>query len=104
MAVVKQTSPALNPGALTTRLSKPAPSARTSVAFCIGGCMIRENLHNTRMISTAIIGTAGYTGQETLDRVLSHPELELVALGSNTFAGRPSSVLDPRLATSAIAA
>ncbi len=65
--------------------------------------MIRENLHNTRMISTAIIGTAGYTGQETLDRVLSHPELELVALGSNTFAGQPSSVLDPRLAGSAIA-
>ncbi len=65
--------------------------------------MIREKLHNTRMVSTAIIGTAGYTGQETLDRVLSHPELELVALGSNTFAGKPASVLDPRIAGSAIA-
>ena len=29
------------------------------------------------MISTAIIGTAGFSGQETLDRVLAHPELEL---------------------------
>lgn len=65
--------------------------------------MIRENLHNTRMISTAIIGTAGYTGQETLDRVLFHPELELIALGSNTFAGKPASVLDPRLAAGEIA-
>ncbi|MGZ4360177.1 MAG: N-acetyl-gamma-glutamyl-phosphate reductase [Gaiellaceae bacterium] len=49
------------------------------------------------MISTAIVGTAGYTGQETLDRVLRHPELELVALGSDTFAGEPASVLEPRL-------
>ncbi|MGZ4462501.1 MAG: N-acetyl-gamma-glutamyl-phosphate reductase [Gaiellaceae bacterium] len=50
------------------------------------------------MISTAIVGTAGYTGQETLDRVLRHPQLELVALGSDTFAGRPASALEPRLA------
>ena len=56
------------------------------------------------MISTAIIGTAGYTGQETLDRVLLHPKLELVALGSDTFAGKPASVLDPRIARSPIAA
>ncbi|MGD0166493.1 MAG: N-acetyl-gamma-glutamyl-phosphate reductase [Gaiellaceae bacterium] len=50
------------------------------------------------MISTAIVGTAGYTGQETLDRVLSHPGLELVALGSDTFAGKPATVLDSRIA------
>jgi N-acetyl-gamma-glutamyl-phosphate reductase len=55
------------------------------------------------MISTAIIGTAGYTGQETLDRVLSHPELELSALGSDTFAGKPAAVLDPRVARSSAA-
>src|SRR5947208_745210 len=29
------------------------------------------------MIPTAIIGCSGYTGQETLDRVLAHPELEV---------------------------
>src|ERR671927_233431 len=33
------------------------------------------------MLRAAILGTAGYTGQETLDRVLAHPELEPVALG-----------------------
>src|SRR2546425_679020 len=49
------------------------------------------------MATTAIIGTAGYVGQETLDRVLAHPELELVALGSNSLAGRPAAALDPRL-------
>ncbi len=49
------------------------------------------------MVSTAIIGAAGFSGQETLDRVLAHPELELVALGSDSFAGEPASALDPRL-------
>ena len=45
----------------------------------------------------SIIGAAGYSGQETLDRVLAHPELELAALGSDSLAGRPASALDPRL-------
>jgi N-acetyl-gamma-glutamyl-phosphate reductase len=49
------------------------------------------------MISTAILGVAGYTGQETLDRVLNHPELEVVALGSDSQAGNEAAVLDPRL-------
>ena len=39
------------------------------------------------MPTAAIIGCPGYTGQETLDRVLAHPELELVALGSDSLAG-----------------
>src|SRR5438067_4789327 len=47
--------------------------------------------------SAAILGTAGYSGQETLDRVLAHPGLELVALGSDSLAGRPAGALDPRL-------
>jgi N-acetyl-gamma-glutamyl-phosphate reductase len=50
------------------------------------------------MTSAAIVGASGYTGQETLDRVLAHPELELVALGSDSLAGQPASALDPRLA------
>lgn len=50
------------------------------------------------MHSASIIGASGYSGQETLDRVLGHPELELVALGSDTNAGQPASTLDPRLA------
>jgi N-acetyl-gamma-glutamyl-phosphate reductase len=47
---------------------------------------------------TAIIGCAGYSGQETLDRVLAHPALEPIALGSDSLAGRPAAALDPRLA------
>jgi N-acetyl-gamma-glutamyl-phosphate reductase len=50
------------------------------------------------MQTAAIIGCAGYTGQETLDRVLAHPALEPVALGSDSLAGQPASALDPRLA------
>jgi N-acetyl-gamma-glutamyl-phosphate reductase len=49
------------------------------------------------MATAAIIGTAGYVGQETLDRVLAHPELELVALGSDSLSGQAAGALDPRL-------
>src|SRR4029077_16437518 len=49
------------------------------------------------MIATAIVGCSGYTGQETLDRVLAHPGLEIVALGSRTYPGRPPPALDLRL-------
>jgi N-acetyl-gamma-glutamyl-phosphate reductase len=49
------------------------------------------------LATAAIIGCAGYAGQETLDRVLAHPALEPVALGSNSLAGQPAWALDPRL-------
>jgi N-acetyl-gamma-glutamyl-phosphate reductase len=49
------------------------------------------------MAYVSIIGVSGYTGQETLDRVLSHPELELYAVGSDSLAGREAVALDPRL-------
>jgi N-acetyl-gamma-glutamyl-phosphate reductase len=49
------------------------------------------------MAYTAIVGSSGYSGQETLDRVLSHPELDLFALGSDSLAGEPAQALDPRL-------
>jgi N-acetyl-gamma-glutamyl-phosphate reductase len=49
------------------------------------------------MATAAILGCAGYAGQETLDRVLAHPHLEPVALGSDSLAGRRPSALDPRL-------
>src|SRR5947207_9262808 len=49
------------------------------------------------MPTAAIIGCAGYAGQETLDRVLAHPGLEPVALGSDSLAGQSASALDPRL-------
>jgi N-acetyl-gamma-glutamyl-phosphate reductase len=47
--------------------------------------------------TAAILGASGYAGQETLDRVLGHPELELVALGSDSLAGEPAGALDLRL-------
>ena len=49
------------------------------------------------MGTAAILGCAGYTGQETLDRVLAHPDLEPIALGSDSLAGQPAATLDPRL-------
>ena len=50
-----------------------------------------------QMPYVSIVGAAGYTGQETLDRVLRHPELELYAVGSDSLAGRDAHALDPRL-------
>jgi len=49
------------------------------------------------MPAAVILGASGYSGQETLDRVLRHPELEVVALGSDSLAGEPASALDVRL-------
>ena len=50
-----------------------------------------------QMAYVSIVGAAGYTGQETLDRVLGHPELELYAVGSDSLAGSDATALDPRL-------
>jgi N-acetyl-gamma-glutamyl-phosphate reductase len=49
------------------------------------------------MLTAAILGVSGYSGQEVLDRVLGHPELEVVALGSDSLAGKSASALDVRL-------
>jgi len=50
------------------------------------------------MPTAALLGTGGFSGQETLDRLLAHPGLEVVALGSDSLAGSPAAALDPRLA------
>ena len=50
-----------------------------------------------QMATVSIVGGSGYTGQETLDRVLHHPDLQLHAVGSDTLAGREATALDPRL-------
>ena len=49
------------------------------------------------MATAAILGTSGYSGQETLDRILGHPGLEPIALGSDSLSGSPASALDVRL-------
>jgi N-acetyl-gamma-glutamyl-phosphate reductase len=49
------------------------------------------------MAYASIVGASGYAGQETLDRVLGHPELEVYAVGSDSLAGRDAVALDPRL-------
>ena len=56
------------------------------------------------MADVSIVGAAGYTGQETLDRVLGHPHLDLVAAGSDSLAGQSAAALDPRLANAVMPA
>jgi N-acetyl-gamma-glutamyl-phosphate reductase len=47
--------------------------------------------------TVALIGASGYAGQELLDRILGHPELEVAALGSDSLAGEGAAALDVRL-------
>ena len=54
-------------------------------------------MHDAAHLSAALVGASGYSGQEVLDRVLRHPALEVVALGSDSLAGSPASALDVRL-------
>ena len=55
-------------------------------------------MHTMRTVAyVSIIGASGYTGQESLDRVLAHPELELYSVGSDSLAGKEAAALDPRL-------
>ncbi|HKI90657.1 MAG TPA: Asd/ArgC dimerization domain-containing protein, partial [Gaiellaceae bacterium] len=54
-------------------------------------------MHSGHPLSAAILGSSGYAGQEVLDRLLRHPGLEVVALGSNSLAGSPAGALDVRL-------
>jgi N-acetyl-gamma-glutamyl-phosphate reductase len=49
------------------------------------------------MPTAAILGVSGYAGQETLDRVLAHRELDVLALGSDSLAGELPAALDVRL-------
>src|SRR6187399_899801 len=58
---------------------------------------MRRFVHTMQMPYVSVVGAAGYTGQEALDRVLGHPELELYAVGSDSLAGQDATALDPRL-------
>src|SRR6478735_7342975 len=64
--------------------------------------MTLESHSMQSMADVSIVGAAGYTGQETLDRVLGHPSLRLVAVGSDSLAGEPGGALDPRLSQAAM--
>src|SRR5436305_1100884 len=56
------------------RPGKAVPSSRARCAFTVI-CIVSEILHNTQMpMRAAIVGCAGYAGQHTVDRVLSHTE------------------------------
>ena len=59
-----------------------------------------DNMHTMQfMADVSIVGAAGYTGQETLDRVLGHPQLRLVAVGSDSLAGQAATRARPAART-----
>lgn len=55
-------------------------------------------------IKTAIVGASGYTGMELLRLLLTHPQVELVAVTSRQEAGKTLSQVFPRFSKAAGAA
>lgn len=48
------------------------------------------------MINVGVVGAAGYTGQVLLEILLSHPRVNLSAVMSETFNGKPVAEVFPR--------
>jgi N-acetyl-gamma-glutamyl-phosphate reductase len=46
----------------------------------------------------AVVGASGYTGEELVRLLLTHPEVDLVAATSRQFAGKPLAHVFPRFA------
>ncbi len=46
---------------------------------------------------TSIVGASGYAGGELLRLLLGHPEVELHQVTSNTYAGKPVTIVHPNL-------
>ena len=91
-----------------TRQTAVSPAPARTAAGCCAGSAGGDDPHRScinaltkcilcGMQTAAILGCAGYAGQETLDRLLAHPALEAIALGSDSLAGQPAQALDPRL-------
>lgn len=50
-----------------------------------------------KMIKVGILGATGYTGAELVRLLMRHPEAEIAAVGSNSFAGKKLSEIYPNL-------
>src|ERR1700736_1482016 len=46
----------------------------------------------------AVVGASGYVGEELVRLLLAHPHVDLVAVTSRQFAGKPLAQIFPRLA------
>jgi N-acetyl-gamma-glutamyl-phosphate reductase len=68
-----------------------------SVNFNKGGLRASLFFGGFFMVKVAIFGASGYTGQELTRILLGHPEVELIAVTSRRFAGRPVAEVFPAL-------
>src|SRR2546421_4276311 len=50
------------------------------------------------MTKVAIVGASGYSGEELVRLLLSHPQVELAAVTSRQYAGQPLAQIFPRFA------
>ena len=54
-------------------------------------------------VKIAIVGAAGYSGEELVRRLLGHPHAELTAVTSRQYAGQTLAAIFPRFAGNAVA-
>ena len=53
---------------------------------------------NSEAIKVAVIGASGYAGEELVRLLLGHPHVDLVAITSRQFVGKPLAQIFPRFA------
>src|ERR1700736_5176522 len=66
-------------------------------------CNWAETEYALRVVTTknakvALVGASGYVGEELVRLLLGHPHVDLVAVTSRQFAGKPLAQIFPRLA------
>src|SRR5215212_3059056 len=67
--------------------------------------MLVASLARTEMntMTVAVVGASGYSGEELVRLLLSHPHVELVAITSRQNAGEPLGKVFPRFANHPVA-
>jgi N-acetyl-gamma-glutamyl-phosphate reductase len=66
-------------------------------------CNRRETEYALRVVTTkntraAVVGASGYAGEELVRLLLAHPQVDLLAVTSRQFVGKPLSEIFPRFA------
>src|SRR5260370_30666908 len=65
-------------------------------------CNPDETEYALRVVTTknskaAVVGASGYVGEELVRLLLAHPHVDLAAVTSRQFAGKPLAQIFPRL-------
>jgi len=90
----------MNPPPTTTALPAGAPTATTATPATAPAATTAPAARTTasvpgKVARVAVLGASGYSGHEFVRLALAHPGLEIAALVSREYAGRPAGELLP---------